>query len=1163
MYRVVSGTSMSSPHTAGAVALMRALHPDWTPAEIKSALMSTAKTAGVYKEDGSTPADPFDFGGGRVDLAVAGKAGLVFPESTANFLAADPALSGDPKTLNLPSMADTNCLSVCSWSRTVSSTLGVTTTWAITTTAGGGLDLSATPSSFTLPPYGMQTFTVTADVSAVSVSGNWVFGEVVLMDTTPIPGTIYLPLVSKEATVSTTPSRNVNAISSPPSIGISPDAHLPVAVQVFPIIGVDPASLGSTQDSGVVMTETLTINNTGRGDLLWSIFEDTTGTPGRASLVDWMDDFDSYVTGSDIHGQGDWKGWANDPAAGAIVTDTVSVSSPNAVAIEGTSDLVHEYSGYDDGFWIYTAWQYVPSTFSGETYFILLNQYSDAGSNNWSTQVHFNSTSGLVIADGVGAGSTLPLLTDQWVELQVEIDLENDLQEFYYNGALLYSGSWSNGVSGGGITSIGAVNLYANGASVVFYDDVSLVETAPEVCQAPNDISWAEAVPDSGSTSPGASSDVAIVFDSTGLLSGDYAGTLCVTSNDPVTALVQVPVTLAVTNDPPIIDVNPGSLSTVQSPDDVFTSTLDVGNLGGQDLTWDIYEDQSTSTSQDAVAGLFGSAPETQVSRAPVSPQALLYDQTDTPGTNGAPSQTFPDFGDGYGHSAEDFVVPAGGWTITGTVVLGSYTTDDGPAPFFDVYIYDDDGGKPGGLIYSFLGVVATSDVDGDVTLDLPSGASLSQGTYWLSVAANMAFGANTEQYFWSTRAVQTGNPYHWKESGLFASPCVGVWEPGASVCGVGGGVDPDLLFALYGSIGGATPGVCDLPQDIPWVTGISPTNGTTPPAGTSPVDVGFDSTGLGGGDYTGTLCVSSNDPNNSLVQVPLTMTVIAEQIAFTKTVGTDPNVCATTGDIIVGPGTDVYYCYDVVNTGTLTLTLHDLVDTELGTILDDFAFSLTPGSSVFLTQTANILTTTVNTATWTAFNAGPVDVASASDSATVTVNPPAPLVCNGATVGFSVGPPLDWVVADNEMTGVAWTSIAGSGESGNFTGGAGEAASVSSDAFGAAEFDTELWSPPFDTTGYLTVTLDYLVNYQNFGGLDFLDVDISTNGGSSWTNLLSWNEDHGTFFNTPGEAVSLDLSSYANLSGLILRWHYYDPNTNDYDWYAQVDNASLTCVAP
>ena len=75
LFQAIAGTSMSSPHIAGAGALLKALHPDWTPGQIKSALMTTAWTQ-VVKEDGTTPANAFDDGSGRVNLNVAGDPGL-------------------------------------------------------------------------------------------------------------------------------------------------------------------------------------------------------------------------------------------------------------------------------------------------------------------------------------------------------------------------------------------------------------------------------------------------------------------------------------------------------------------------------------------------------------------------------------------------------------------------------------------------------------------------------------------------------------------------------------------------------------------------------------------------------------------------------------------------------------------------------------------------------------------------------------------------------------------------------------------------------------------------------------------------------------------------------------------------------------------------------
>ncbi|HSF80859.1 MAG TPA: S8 family serine peptidase, partial [Anaerolineales bacterium] len=182
-----------------------------------------------------------------------------------------------------------------------------------------------------------------------------------------------------------------------------------------------------------------------------------------------------------------------------------------------------------------------------------------------------------------------------------------------------------------------------------------------------------------------------------------------------------------------------------------------------------------------------------------------------------------------------------------------------------------------------------------------------------------------------------------------------------------------------------------------------------------------------------------------------------------------------------------------------------------------------------------------------------------------LTVLPPFALTCNGEVAGFETGIPSGWQVIDNEGFGVVWTTIAGSGETGNYTGGAGDAATASSDRAGAKPFNTELRTASFDLSGWLPsdeIYLTYLANYQNFAAYDYLDVDISLDGGAIWTNLLRWHEDHGGFRRTPGEAVSIDLTPFAGMSGLKLRWHYYDPRTgNDYDWYAQIDDAGLSCI--
>jgi hypothetical protein len=120
--------------------------------------------------------------------------------------------------------------------------------------------------------------------------------------------------------------------------------------------------------------------------------------------------------------------------------------------------------------------------------------------------------------------------------------------------------------------------------------------------------------------------------------------------------------------------------------------------------------------------------------------------------------------------------------------------------------------------------------------------------------------------------------------------------------------------------------------------------------------------------------------------------------ISLTQTVGVGSS-CAAGDNVTVVAGTAVTYCYTVENSGDVALNLHDLEDSELGLILEGYAFALEPGASVSLTETATILTTTVSAATWTAYNAGPVDLVQASAATTVTVV--APAITLTVTVGL------------------------------------------------------------------------------------------------------------------------------------------------------------------
>ncbi|PFG44760.1 PA domain-containing protein [Isoptericola jiangsuensis] len=173
-YQAISGTSMSSPHIAGVGLLLKAAYPDWTPGQIKSAIMTQSLTE-VLKEDLVTPADPFDFGAGRVDVGESLEAPFTISETTENYVAltTDPVHAID---LNIPSINAPTMPGRITTTRTLENTSGKTMVVRPKADAPEGSTITFSPKQATVRPGASVSFDVT--ITDTSASGEQKFGSI-------------------------------------------------------------------------------------------------------------------------------------------------------------------------------------------------------------------------------------------------------------------------------------------------------------------------------------------------------------------------------------------------------------------------------------------------------------------------------------------------------------------------------------------------------------------------------------------------------------------------------------------------------------------------------------------------------------------------------------------------------------------------------------------------------------------------------------------------------------------------------------------------------------------------------------------------------------------------------------------------------------------------
>ncbi len=167
-----NGTSMASPHVAGAAALLKQMHPDWTAQQIKSALV-TSSIRDILKEDASTAADNFDMGAGRLDLPRATTVELTYSDL---------------------SLVDGNCYLNCEMSITVTNTSDEEVTVDATAMFNdSAISATVTPQMATLAAGASAEIMVAVDVTTAS-TGSWSFGGINWADTDDTTTDYFIPV---------------------------------------------------------------------------------------------------------------------------------------------------------------------------------------------------------------------------------------------------------------------------------------------------------------------------------------------------------------------------------------------------------------------------------------------------------------------------------------------------------------------------------------------------------------------------------------------------------------------------------------------------------------------------------------------------------------------------------------------------------------------------------------------------------------------------------------------------------------------------------------------------------------------------------------------------------------------------------------------------------
>jgi hypothetical protein len=253
LYNALSGTSMSAPHVAGIGLLLRSKNPTWSPAAIKSAIMTTATTldnTGAPIQRAGVNANPFDFGAGHVRPALAFNPGLVYESGPLEWMQytcgiGEHLLLGDgsdvcgitgeidPSDLNYPSISVGDLAGKQTITRTVTNTTRQASVYFANVQAPPGYTVKVTPTALTVLPLKSATYTV--EITRTSApAGEWRFGSLTLAD---LRGhSVRSPLVVRGAALAAIPEVSTNGSSGSQALSVRPGFNGTLTAKPFGLV---------------------------------------------------------------------------------------------------------------------------------------------------------------------------------------------------------------------------------------------------------------------------------------------------------------------------------------------------------------------------------------------------------------------------------------------------------------------------------------------------------------------------------------------------------------------------------------------------------------------------------------------------------------------------------------------------------------------------------------------------------------------------------------------------------------------------------------------------------------------------------------------------------------------------------------------------------------